>query len=157
MDSIADLYKHFKRVGADIASITREQIIAAGYEGDCNPDLIASDVRRMHGFTINPPKSRRKAPKRQPKDTGRRKKQHRNSAAAAFSSQMSATLELMDRANGSEVEDNPLQLFNTAPNEQYPRFVVIRPETPANVLNDLAAALPDTGYRQISLEDNGVA
>lgn len=159
--SITDLLKYFKKQNINIATLTRQQVIDAGCDGSVAISLIISDLKREYHYQQNPPKSRRKRPKRRAKDTGRGGK-GRNSAAAAFNSQMTATLELVERVNGGEVEteteadDNPLRLFNTSPGEQFPTFVVIRPETSANVLEDLADALPNSGHRQHSPGDNGL-
>ena len=154
MDSIAVLYKHFKANKADIANVTRKEIIAAGYDGGCNPDLIASDVRRMHSFKINPPKPRRKpAPKRKRKDTGRRTL--KQTASTVFHSQLqaAATLELVERVNDNqetEVEDNPLQLVDTNPGEPYSTLLVIHPDDDPDWLT---ANLPDSGYRMTDYEE----
>jgi len=158
--SIADLTAHFKRQGINIATLTRKQVIEAGYDGGESISLVISCIKRQYRNEQHPQPRRKAAPKRSRKaaDTGRKPRSQRNSAATAFHSEMTATAQLLDRANdnGDEVETeavyNPLRLFDTSPDELYPTFVVIRPETPGDVLEDLAANLPDSGYERIGPE-----
>lgn len=151
MDSVLEIYEHCKDKSIDVSKLTVEDVEEL-YTGKWPFWVILGDLHRKDAAAKNPKPRRKAAPKRQTRDTGRRSKNHRNSAAAAFNSQMAATLELVERVNGNvgEVEeiDNPLQLINTQPGEQFPTFVVIHPEDD----DWLTAPLPDTGYERIGPE-----
>lgn len=153
--SISDLLKILKSRNVNIATLTRQQVVDAGYDGPDGISLVISDVKRAHHYQQNPPKRRKRTRRPRKTDTGRQTR--RSFHAKQVLSRGRATLELVERVNGgdteTEINDNPLRLFNTAPDELYPRFVIIRPEAPDSVLDDLADALPDTGYRMTDYEE----
>lgn len=151
--SVAEIYGEVKRGTKPIAQLTARDV-AAYCDGYRRPAWLLAQLRNLATAEAKPKPRRKAAPQRQRKDTGRKPRNQRNSAAAAFNAQMTATLKLVERANEVEKADpNPLRLFNTTPGEQFPRFKVIRPKTPADVLEDLADALPDSGYRMTDYEE----
>lgn len=153
--SIADLLKILKSRNVNIDTLTRQQVIDAGYDGQDGISLVISDVKRAYGYQQNPPKPRRKATPKKRTRKSRANQSRRSFHAEQVLSRGRATLELVEQVNEVEAEEpNPLQLVDTSPGELYPTFVVVHPDDSDDWLT---ANLPDTGYSQLSPADNGLA
>lgn len=129
--SIHDLLKILKSRNVNIATLTRQQVLDAGYDGNCGISLVISDVKRAEAYRQNPPKPKRRRTTKRKRtrkaDTGRQTR--RSFHAEQVLSRVLAMAEQVERVNEAETvtDDNQLQLFNATPGQRYPTYKVYRP------------------------------